>query len=231
MLEQNQYKKSVFDAVENICIGCSKEWMDSQFGVPNFSRAHPTMIDTYNLSEDLSILECCYIFDEFVIRAFYETPGNSCRLFLVTQRVEKMSYEIHIPYSPTNGKSLGKFTYYEIEGKPQRVFGFDYQGFVRDLYGEFYYFGTYANYFNFIFMTLDYGYIDKNFDIGPYDFQEFFLDDEVDINQITGLPMDASRDSVHPNTYGISALSEKDTIRLVQDYSTFDSFWPFYEEY
>jgi len=231
IFEQNNYKRSIFNAVENISIGCSKEWMDSKFGVPTFSCAHPLPWEEELLSEDLSIVEYCYILDELIIRAFYKSPVESCCLFLVTQRTEKISQEVNIPYSPTNGKSLGKFTYYEIEGKPLSVFGFDYQGFVRDLYGEFYYLGTSKSYYNFVFMTLDYGYVDSNFFIGPPPFQalEFFLDDEVDINQIEGLPMCASRDSVHPNTYGISALSEQETIILVESYSSFDSFWYFYE--
>ena len=231
VLEQDNYKKSEFNAVENISIGCSKEWMDSKFGVPTFSCAHPLPWEDGLLSKDLSIVEYCYVLDELIIRAFYESPGDSCCLFLVTQRAEKMSYEVNIPYSPTNGKPLGKFTYYEIKGKPLSVFGFDHQGFVRDLYGEFYYFGTSANYHNFVFMTLDYGYFDPNFAIGPIhpEALEAFWDDEVDIEQVKGLPMDTSRDSVHPNTYGISAFSEKETIDLVTNYSSFDSFWYFYE--
>ena len=231
ILEQENYKKSVFNAVENISIGCSKEWMDSKFGVPTFSCAHPLPWEDGFLSEDLSIVEYCYVLDELIIRAFYESPGDSCCLFLVTQRTEKMSYEIHIPYSPTNGKSLGEFTYYEIDGKPLSVFGCDHQGFIRDLYGEFYYFGTSANYHNFVFMTLDYGYIDPNFDIGPIhpEALESFWDDEVTIEQVKGLPMDTSRDKVHPNTYGISAFSEEQTLLLVESYSSFDSFWYFYE--
>lgn len=142
--------------------------------------------------------------------------NNKCKLYMPP------------PYSyATNGKALGEYNYYEISGPPISVFGYYSVGVARALYGELYYYMGGGNYYDFYFLSFDYGEYqsvnslwhsmdlagNKKIDdeVGPQNFSKFLS---------SQLIMD--RQTVCPNTFGISDIPSDTMIELIADYHGFD---------
>lgn len=220
-------------SIQQLSIGCSKDWVISKLGAPYFEETVSIAEDRRLLpnadesSKTGEILECVYIYDIVSVMIYFDVPNNSCKAFFITL-LEDTFIDIAIPeaYAPlVSSNPLGEFTYSEIIGDPDYVFGFTGQGIARTFYGEKYYFAAKGNYQSFYFANLDYGMLNS-----LSEFVHFLSVIQFDINprtDIFGLPSSdlliQERETFYPNTYGISALNEQLTFDLLSYYGGFDS--------
>lgn len=217
--EEQREHKALLSGLQNIYIGSNKDWIDAQLGPATFS------------SQEGDYLQCVYLMDVASVRVFYDMVGSNCCAFFVTQMKKESCSPLKMAdvYSfITDEKPLGEFNYYELAGQPQKVFGFRSQGNARALYGESYYYASSGNYYDFYFLSLDYGEYES--------FQQMWnsidiveptaiIDEEVTMaNRADGyIQLIRDRKSVHPNTYGISIIPSDTTIDFISSYQSFDS--------
>lgn len=223
----------ILSSIQQLSIGCSKDWVDNELGTP-FSEERVAVGEERRLfpGEDESskigeILECVYIYDIVSVQVYFDVPNNSCKAFFITL-LEDAFIDIAMPevYSSlVSNRPIGEFTYSEINGEPNYVYGYAGQGISRAFYGEKYYFAASGNYQNFYFANLDYGMLNS-----LASFIHFLSVVQFDINpcnDIFGLPSSdlliRERETFYPNTYGISSLNEQLTFDLLSSYAGFDS--------
>ena len=209
----------LIDSINGIYLGSNKDWVDNHLGPATFINEHDDFV------------ECVYVSEIAAVRVFYDVKTNSCNAFFVTALNTQKSDKLGLPklYSSITGWiNLGEFSYYDVEGKPQQVYGYVTQGAARSFYMEDYYYGA-GNYYNYYFVSLDYGVERKNtsfasmFELAS---TVSYIDDEVNISQNTNpyLLVISDRSKVYPNTYGMSFQGVTSRIRdLISDYDGFDS--------
>lgn len=217
--EEQRQEQKILDSIHNICIGSSKDWIDNYLGPSAFS----TQVDDY--------LQCVYLTDLASVRVFYNVPGNKCCAFFVTRMNQNTKCKLYMPSSysyATGGKPLGDYSYYEISGSPTCVFGYCSQGVARALYGELYYYMGGGNYYDFYFLSFDYGEYQsvnslwKSIELVG----NKVIDDEVgpqSYSKDLGTQLIADRQTVCPNTFGISDIPSDVMIELIASYREFDS--------
>ncbi|WP_295072680.1 ETEC_3214 domain-containing protein [Ruminococcus sp.] len=226
------------DTLENIYIGCSKEWIDDKLGVPTFTYTCDgtiTLIDMTPQEMQYDFLSCIYVTDLAVCKVYFEKEDLSCQAFYITSINEK--YVINLPSTYkryVNNKPIGDFSYYDIYGSPTIIGGGISNGNLRTFYGETFYYNSAGNYYNFIFGNLDYG-IDCPFEISICG-TEIEWDDKTIENppKVLGMQNIKNRKENIPNTFGLStgAIPDQLAWTLLYDSRGFDSFQlkkePFY---
>lgn len=238
-------KKIAF--VSKISIGCNKNWVDEKFGVPfSINTINVTNIGRVNydkngniydkhhkvIEEDAIIntyLECIYFLDDILVMTiYYDSSNNLCKAFFITLLNGASVIDNIIPevYSSlVSGKTIGEFTFTDIERNPDYIFGYVGQGVGRAFYGEKFYFGSSGNYQDFYFAILDYGMLSPRADF--YNFLSnamFEFDIYLGVKDIpSSYLLSHQRSILHPNTYGISCLDDEITFDLLSSYQAFDS--------
>lgn len=225
--------KNTLTYINQIFIGCNKDWVDEKLGPPYATEIHEISLNvsvSSNLDKsDITIefLECVYLFDIVSVTIFFDTMTNSCEAYYVTLMDDIEAVDITMPkaYSFLVGdKPLGDFTFSEIDGMPSDIYGYTTNGSGRTFYGEEYYFASYGNYLDFYFAVLDYGNLNS--------YQSFYYY----ISEIRGgliFPKKSSYDipewliearkDFYPNTFGISSWKGSKTFYLLSSYTAFDS--------
>ena len=219
MEEKNKITEQLNNLSE-IYIGCNKEWVDEQFGSPQFTGQK----EGYTL--------CAYISDFFVIQmAFNEAESAQAYLITALNSEKNIKWKIDDSTFTTallgtnKGLTLGDFSYYDFPSKPTSVFGFVSNGNTRIFYSESYYFMSGGNYYNYHIATFDFGKIDG----GIEDLLNQFviaddIDDEVNsqFQNNTGIQIIGDRKGNCPNTYGVSVMGT-DISELLFTYDWFNS--------
>lgn len=209
--------------IGEIYIGSSKEWIDANFGPPNFT----AKIEDYVL--------CAYFSDISAVQIIYDDSSKSTQAFFVTSLSNKKTDKLHIvkPLYDYDGENiLGEASYYDIPGTPQGVLGYVSNGTARAFYGETYYYNSSGNYYNYYYLSLDYGELKGTVQdfISSLDLvatKDDIIDDEVSSENILSDYFQIIRDrkNAYPNTYGVSGTSiDFDlVVDIISDYSWFDS--------
>lgn len=225
----------LMETLENIYIGCAKEWVDSRLGVPIFSYTADSSTDDYQELYNLNykVLVGVYVTDPAIVSVYYDYESLSCKAFMITSRDDSRKNTVNLPeqYEDcVNGKSLNRFSYYEISGSPNNVYSYGTNGTSRSFYMESYYFASWGNYYDFYFGSVDYGYPKSIKELSSL-FGGNTSDGEIDYSQaekegiISGAQLTFDdRTKVSPNTYAISSLDYNSTMYLLSDYLSFDSF-------
>lgn len=218
-LRELREQTALIDSINGIYLGSNKDWVDSHLGSATFINEHDDFV------------ECVYVSEIAAVRVFYDVKTRSCSAFFVTALSRQKSNKLGLPelYSYiTDGKNLGEFSYYDVEGKPQQVHGYVTQGAARSFYMEDYYYGA-GNYYNYYFVSMDYGVERKNtsfasmFELAS---TVSYIDDEVNVGPKTNsnLLVISDRRKVYPNTYGMSFQGAASRIEeLISNYDGFDS--------
>lgn len=211
-INQRELEKSI----GSIYLGCNREWIDEKLGEATFTINHSDYI------------ECVYISEIAAVRAFYGTETESCEAFFVTALSNRKIETLKLPgiYSHvTNGKSLGEYSYYDIQDKPLGIDGYVTNGDARIFYMEQYYYGA-GNYYEYYFCSMDYGaeLSGSSFESNMVPADDVsYVDDEVQGDFSTPLVL-VNRKQVKPNTYGMSYSEVSTRIKeLISDYRNFDS--------
>lgn len=220
--EQNTQRSLVekrLTSISSIYIGCSKEWVDEQFGAPQFIGE----IEGYTM--------CAYLSDFYLLQfAFNESFATEG--YMVTSLENEENIQIEIKGVPVvlASTTLGEFSFYDFPGAPSSAYGFVTQGLGRALYAERYYFGNGGNYYEYYIASFDYGvfegtlqdFIFSNQYIGID--EKIIIDDEVDSSIRTCSNMLNDRKNNCPNTYGVvRALNYTTVEKLFFDYGWFNS--------
>ena len=199
-LNKSSEIKRQLEDISNLYIGCSMDWADEHFGVPQFTSKK----GNYTL--------CAYISDFSVIQiAFDENESN--RAYLIT-KLNKKNREIIIDDATlhnTDKIELGKVSYYNLPGSPKYVDGWVTQGIARALYAEVYYYAATGGYYDYCFASLDFGELNGNVEYFLSQFkmpEQQTIDDEVDISKNKGVQIITDRKNAFPNTYGVAASTE-----------------------
>lgn len=215
-------RKNLLTSIQNLYIGSNKDWIDSKLGQATF---------IHTINDDYFV--CVYAVDVAIVQVFYDTSASSCQAFSVTAYNLKPSEKIKLPqmYSQVvSEKSLGEFSFYEIDLSPDKVCGFTSTGPGRAFYGEQYNFYQHIGQgYNFYFMTMDYGVMESftefSNELDSFGIEEY-IDDEVSLDQTMGQYI-TNRKAFYPNTYGVSKIyglyGEEDVFYWFSDYSWFDS--------
>ena len=230
-------RAELLDAIRNIYIGSSKQWIDEKLGSPTFIEERE-INDESGIKPDTvmgngeKLLECMYVFETVSVRIYYDSPENSCKAFFVTKMETNSEDTIRMPefYSwIVQNKPLGEFVFTEIDSEPEKVYGYTSNGVGYTFYGEQYYFAGRGGYHNFYFLMLDYGALDS-----LRRFMELLLAVQNDIAPLKNFsnyhwPYNESdilvqrRSEMYPNTYGISTLGMEMTFDLISFYGGFDT--------
>jgi len=173
------------------------------------------------------ILICAYnVFDIVMVQAYFDISDNSCQAFFVTLLDDISDIDIKMAkfYSPlVSDKSLGEFSFSEIDQCLVSTYGYTGQGIGRAFYGEQYNFWTSGNYRNFYFAVLDYGKLNScaefSYFLSIIQFVIAPADNSIPLPDV----VDSKRNNVYPHTYGISALNARLTFDLLNDYYWFDN--------
>ena len=79
--------------LENIYIGCSKEWIDEKLGAPTFMYSCEGKTELTNMTPkeiDYDFLACVYVTDIAVLKTYFGKEDNSCQAFFITATDEKL---------------------------------------------------------------------------------------------------------------------------------------------
>ena len=200
--------------IQDIYIGSNKEWIDSKLGPANF------------LSVQDDYMECVYVSDTTAVTVFYEVGTSSCCGYFVTILKKDKLFPVTIPdtYSwITDGKPIDEISYYDIESVPYNTYGYVSNGTGRAFYGEEYYYASSANYYSFVFASVDYGDLQMSYssfsELLDLKWSDEPIDDEI---LVTHGQVLADRKNICPNTYGI--IGPSDILDLFRLYRNFDSF-------
>ncbi|MBQ6169643.1 MAG: hypothetical protein IJK30_06760 [Ruminococcus sp.] len=224
--------------LENVYIGCSKEWIDEKLGAPTFMYSCEGKTELTNMTPkeiDYDFLACVYVTDIAVLKTYFGKEDNSCQAFFITVTDEKQSLDLPSTYRRfVNDKSIGKFSYYDIDGNPTAVGGAISNGNARTFYGETFNFYSAGNYYCFIFGNVDYG-IDVPFLLYMKG-TEIEWDDKTSDHppKVLGVQNIKDRKENYPNTFGLASpiIPDKLAWELLLENRGFDSFQlkkdPFY---
>lgn len=224
--------------LENVYIGCSKEWIDEKLGAPTFMYSCDGKIEferTKPEEMNYDFLTCVYVTDIAVLKAYYGKEDNSCQIFFITATDEKQPLNLPSTYRRfVNDKSIGKFSYHDIEGNPTVIGGAFSNGNARTFYGETFNFYSAGNYYGFIFGNVDYG-IDVPFLLYTTG-TEIEWDDKTSDHppKVLGVQNIKNRKENYPNTFGLAspAIPAELAWKLLLENKGFDSFQlkkdPFY---
>lgn len=233
----------LINTLEDIYIGCSKEWIDSHLGPPTFLYlADSNEISDYirdrcreeEYDVNYNLIVGIYVTDVAILQAYFDKSAMSCRLFMIIRTDSRRWNQVNLPKQYrycVNNKPLGKFSYYEIDGQPEHIHSYYTNGTGRTFYMEQYYYASGGNYYNFYFGTLDYG----NFEtVGQFwdnlTQSTTVSDDDAEYVTIVDSVLGAefileNRKACCPNVYAISSpsLSYAEAMLLLSDYTAFDS--------
>ncbi len=178
--------------INEMVIGTSQDYIFDKLGSPNYKKTY----------DDNGVTECVHVTNWAFLREFY--IDESLIGYFVTSRNQNTRGigTNNIASRFTNNKTLGKYTYKEIEGKPNALLSFASNGSGNTVYSEEYYYASSGNYYIYYYMYLMYGF-DSNKYISE---KEYYTDEEVnsvmeDNNQIYMVCVD--REKSYPNTYGV----------------------------
>lgn len=152
-INEEEVIEKQLSTLENMYIGCSKDWIDENIGTPTFVYNENFKVN-YKQGNDESkeiyydYLGCVYITDIGILRTFFDKDDMSCKAFFITAVDDK--YTINLPKRYrhfVNDKSLGNFSYYDIQATPEYINGFFSNGTGRYLCEETYYFFGNGNYY------------------------------------------------------------------------------------
>ena len=199
--------------ISNIYIGCSKEWMDEHFGVPQFT------------SEKEEHFFCAYISDYYVIQvAFGENASAEAYSITALKNKDKKKITIHdTTIIDAEDFTLGSVTYYDLPGEPSYVTGAVSNGNERASYEEYYYMMSYGNYYNYCYASLDFGiHHGEMMDfLAEFGMPQGDIDDEVDKSKNRGIQIIYDRKHSYPNTYAVAR--DTDVLESLLDYDWFNS--------
>lgn len=239
--------EEILASIPKLSVGSSKEWVDEKLGPPfatnivkvtekgriRYNNKEIIDADGDTVSEDdivAELLECVYLLDDIISATLYfDSSDKSCEAFFVTLLKDTLDFSIVMPeiYSSfVSDKPLGEFAFTEIVGEPNNVYGYVSQGVGRVFYGEQHYFMGWGNYQDFYFAILDYGMLSSYIEFGGFlsmvQTEISPLNDSANIYHSSDLLIQ-QRDTLYPNTYGISTLGYKITFSLLGTYVAFDS--------
>lgn len=209
----NDLKKSrnYYDRINELCIGLNQEYVDSFLGFPTFL----TYYDEYEVTESVytskySVVRCYYAQERLV--GFFVTGRDGCgRKLGISQQISSF----------TKGKSLGEYTFSDIQFPPQKACGYFTNGIGYAAYFEEAYFNSFGLYHMYYYGIMDYGF--KRFE--PISYENYMEDEtvakmsEVDVS----MPYYYDRSKSYPNTYGVCENDYQTIIPgLAMEYTRYD---------
>ncbi len=199
------------ERINDLRIGLNQDYVDSMLGNPMYKFS-------YN---EFDIVESIYSSKYAIIRCYY----NNERLvaFFVTGRSDKQKILGTDPMISimAGGKALGEFSFYDVDYRPTKTYGYAMNGVGYTGYYEEYYFASKGLYHMYYYALLDYGF--SNYKAVSND--EYLKDDEL--SRETDICVDAfmgiDRNKSYPNTYGVCEMNFSNVIPdLMVDYEKYD---------
>lgn len=209
---QNRYDENKkLENISNIKIGCSKEWTDEKFGVPQFIG----QVDDYSF--------CAYLLDDYLIQIAFD-ESHAAQGYTITTLSTENNLSINLKemslWWAETDLLLGDFSFYDFPQTPEEIEGWlTFGGSGRVVYYENYYFAAKGNYYEYAIGFVDYGARkSENYRIGKEDYS----DDEITQEALSGdtfYPID--RKTCFPNTFGVFRTEELEI--MIYNYQWFDT--------